>query len=178
MLVASVLCDDPVLYIDDRWLYSQTADLEPIVERKLTSFGPRVIAEGNDLTIVGSGYATLLASQTRDALAKTGVSAEVVDLRVLNPFDPQLVIESVRKTRRLLVVDGGWRTCGMSAEVIASCAEHLPPGTLLAAPERVTLPDAPAPTSRPLEKTYYPDVNLVVARARQIISSESKRLQS
>jgi pyruvate dehydrogenase E1 component beta subunit len=93
-----------------------------------------------------------------------------VDLRVLNPFDSRAVVESVRKTRRLLVIDGGWRSCGMSAEVIASCAESLPPGTLAAAPVRVTLPDAPAPTSRALERFYYPDVDLVVARSRQLVS--------
>lgn len=178
MLVASVLCDDPVVYIDDRWLYSQTAELAPIVERGLTTFAPRVIGEGTDLTIVGSGYATLLALQARDALASNGVSAEVVDLRVLNPFDPTVIVESVRKTRRLLVVDGGWRSCGMSAEVIASCAESMPPGTLLAAPERVTLPDAPAPTSKALEETYYPDVDLVVARSQHVVSRKSKRSHS
>lgn len=173
LLVASVLCDDPVIYIDDRWLYSQTAELEPIVERQLSTFAPRVVAEGTDLTIVGSGYATVLATQARDVLAKKGVSAEVVDLRVLNPFDPHVVVESVRKTRRLLVVDGGWRTCGMSAEVIASCVERLPQGALAAAPVRVTLPDAPAPTSRVLEKIYYPDAELVSSRALQIVSTGS-----
>lgn len=170
MLVASVLCDDPVLYIDDRWLYSQTADLGPIVERPLASFAPQVIGEGADLTIVGSGWATLLALQARDALGSRGVSAEVVDLRVLNPYDSRTVIESVGKTRRLLVIDGGWRTCGMSAEVIAACVEGLPPGLLAAAPGRVTLPDAPAPTSRVLERAYYPDVDLVVSRSLQLVS--------
>ena len=172
MLVASVLCDDPVIYIDDRWLYSQTAELQPIVEKSLSEFAPQVLSQGTDLTIVGSGYATLLALQARDVLAQVGISAEVVDLRVLNPFKPKAVVESVRKTRRLLVVDGSWRTCGMSAEVIASCVESLPSGTLVAAPIRVTLPDAPAPTSRVLEKAYYPDVDLVVARSRQVLSRD------
>jgi pyruvate/2-oxoglutarate/acetoin dehydrogenase E1 component len=169
LLIASVLCDDPVMFIDDRWLYGQTAELGPVVERDLCAEGPRCLGVGSELTIVGSGYATYLAMQARDALATCGVSAEVIDLRVLNPFNPQVVVESVSKTGRLLVVDGSWRTCGMSAEVIAAVAEHLSPASIKAMPRRITLPDAPAPTSRVLEKIYYPDVDQVAAAARSML---------
>ncbi len=170
MLICAVLCDDPVLYIDDRWLYSQTGELAPIVEHDIRAFRPRVLESGSDITIVGCGYSTLLSVRARNVLAQHGVSAEVVDLRVVNPFEPDVVLESVRKTRRLLVVDGGWRTCGMSAEVIASCVEGLSCGTFLSSPARLTLPDAPAPTSRVLEKIYYPDVESVVAKTLQVLS--------
>jgi pyruvate dehydrogenase E1 component beta subunit len=95
--------------------------------------------------------------------------AEVVDLRVLNPLDPTAVVASVRKTGRLLVVDGGWSSCGMAAEVIASVAERLPAGALKKAPVRITLPAAPAPTSRVLEATYYPSVETVVAAAGALV---------
>ena len=170
LLIASVLCDDPVMYIDDRWLYSQTDDLPEVKEIDLRSVGPQCIAVGVDISLVACGYSTLLALQARDQLASHGISAEVVDLRVLNPFDPTAVVESVRKTGRLLVVDGGWRTCGMSAEVIAAVAERLTPGELRAAPRRITLPDAPAPTSRVLEKIYYPDVDQVVLAGRALLA--------
>ena len=169
LLIASVLCDDPVMFIDDRWLYAQTAELGPVVERDLRAEGPRCLSPGSDLTIVGSGYATYLAMQAREALATSGISAEVIDLRVLNPFNPEVIVESVSKTGRLLVVDGSWRTCGMSAEVIAAVAEHLSPGSIKAMPRRITLPDAPAPTSRVLEKIYYPDVDQVAAAARSML---------
>lgn len=169
LLVASVLCDDPVMFIDDRWLYAQTDELGPIVEQDLRAQGPRCLASGSDLTLVGSGYATYLALQARDALAGLGISAEVMDLRVLNPFNPDAIVESVARTGRLLVVDGSWRTCGMSSEVIASVVERLPLGALKALPKRITLPDAPAPTARVLEKIYYPDVNTVVAGARAVL---------
>lgn len=172
LLVASVLCEDPVVYIDDRWLYGQTDELGPIVELDLATIRPKVIRQGTDLTIVGCGYSTMLAVQAAEALARDGVSAEVVDLRVLNPFDPVVVIESLRKTRNLLVVDGGWRTCGMSAEVLAACAEHLEPGSLRSSPCRIALPDAPAPTSGALEKLYYPDAQTVAARALKLVSRQ------
>lgn len=169
LLIASVLSPDPVIYIDDRWLYDQTAELGPVVELDLAREGPRVLAEGSDITIVGSSFATHLSMQTREMLAADGHSAEVVDLRVLNPFQPEVILQSVKKTRRLLVVDGGWRTCGLSAEVLASVVEGVPPESLIRAPVRVTLPDAPAPTSRHLESLYYPDVSRVVTAAYSIL---------
>lgn len=169
LLIASVLCPDPVVYIDDRWLYSQQAELPPIVEVDLRQEGPRLLVRGGDITIVGSGYSALLATQAADHLAGEGVSVEVVDLRVLNPFDPSVIVESVAKTGRLLVVDGGWSTAGFAAEVMASVVERVAPGTLVAPPCRVTLPAAPAPTSRVLEAAYYPTAADVVAGARSML---------
>ena len=157
LLIASVLCDDPVVFIDDRWLYSQTAELGPVCELNLAEVGPRILRSGADVTVVASSYSTLLAMQAAESLAERGIDVEVVDLRVINPFDPIVVNTSVRKTGRLVVVDGSWRTCGLSAEVIASVLEDLPVGALRARPVRITLPDAPAPTARVLEALYYPD---------------------
>ncbi len=174
LLVASVLCKDPVMYIDDRWLYEQEADLPPIVELDLRNEGPKLLVEGSDVTIVGIGYSTLLATQAREILASSGVSAEVVDVRVLNPFNPSVIIRSVEKTRRLLVVDGGWRTAGFAGEVIASVTESLEPGVLTSRPRRVTLPDAPAPTSRVLEKIYYPTSQTVVEEALALFQAVSR----
>lgn len=171
LLIASVLCKDPVVYIDDRWLYAQTDDLGPVVELDLTKEGPRCLAEGNDMTIVASSYSTLLAMQARSELAKRDVSAEVIDLRVINPFDPAIIIESVKKTGRLLVVDGGWRTCGMAGEVIASVSEQLPQGIMKCQPRRITLPDAPAPTSRVLENIYYTTVSQIADTAMLLTRS-------
>jgi pyruvate/2-oxoglutarate/acetoin dehydrogenase E1 component len=170
LLIAAVLSPDPVVYIDDRWLYAQTDDLGPVQELDLALQGPRVLGEGSDITIVGSSYATHLAMQARDALAVAGRSAEVVDLRVLNPFKPEIIRQSVLKTGRLLVVDGGWKTCGMSAEVVAAVMEGLPPQALVCSPVRLTLPDAPAPTSRTLEAMYYPDVSRVVSTALSLFN--------
>jgi len=168
LLIASVLCDDPVMFIDDRWLYDQSDELPPVRELVLAEQGPRCLAPGNDITLVAASYSTRLALDARERLATQGISAEVIDLRVLNPLHADPIVESVSKTRRLLAIDGGWRNCGMSAEVLALVAEKLPPGTLRATPARITLPDAPAPTSRVLEKAYYPDAASVAARAAQL----------
>ncbi|MCX7890848.1 MAG: alpha-ketoacid dehydrogenase subunit beta [Burkholderiales bacterium] len=165
LLVASVLCDDPVVYVDDRWLYGLEEDAAPIAERDLREIGPRVVRDGADVTLVGASYSTHLCLQAAEMLARSGVSAEVVDLRVIAPLDPSAVVASVRKTRRLVAVDGSWSTCGLAGEVIASVVERLEPGVLAAAPARVTLPAASAPTSKPLEDAYYPTVDDVAAAA-------------
>lgn len=174
LLVASVVSNDPVLYIDDRWLYDQEDELGPVVELDLRTQGPKCLIPGTDITIVGAGYGTLLASRASDELRAAGVSAEVVDIRVLNPFDPDVIVSSVRKTKRLLVVDGGWRTAGFAGEVIASTIERIDPSILLTAPRRITLPDAPAPTSRVLEDLYYPTVQTVAQKAAVMLQLQPR----
>lgn len=170
LLIASVLCDDPVMFIDDRWLYDQSAELPPVRELVLAEQKPLCLAPGKDITLVAASYSTRLALDARERLAAQGISAEVIDLRVLNPLDADPIVESVSKTGRLLAIDGGWRNCGMSAEVLARVSEHLPPGSMRATPARITLPDAPAPSSRVLEKAYYPDAAGVAARAAELCS--------
>ena len=165
LLVAAVLSDDPVLYIDDRWLYGLEEELPPVLERDLSREGPRRTRQGDDLTLVGASYSALLCRDAAAHLAARGVESDVIDLRVLNPLDLAPVIDSVRRTGRLLVVDGDWSSCGLAGEIIASVCEAVEPARLRARPVRVTLPPAPAPTSAPLERSYYPTVDDVVERA-------------
>ncbi len=156
LLIASVLCDDPVVYIDDRWLYDEEEPAGPPASERLADIRPRILRAGTDVTLVGSGYSTLLCRQAGEQLARSGIQAEVVDLRVVAPLDVGPVIESVGKTGRLCVVDGSWANCGLAGEVIAAVSERTSPGIFRASPQRVTLPAAPAPTSAALERGYYP----------------------
>lgn len=168
LLISSVLSDDPVLYIDDRWLYERLAELPPIVERPLAAEGPRLIRPGTDVTLVGAGYSAFLCEQAAEVLAAEGVQAAVIDVRVLNPLNPGVIVESVAATGRLVAVDGGWRTAGFAGEIVAVAAEALDTAAWKAPPKRLTLPDAPAPTSRPLEAAYYPKVESVVQAAKAL----------
>lgn len=163
LLIASVLSDHPVLYIDNRWLYEREADLPPSRDVDLEKQGPQILLTGDDVTLVGSGYATWLCEQAAEKLAADGITCEVIDLRVLNPFDGAEIARSVKRTGRLVAVDDGWSTCGLAAEIIASAVERVAPAALKSSPSRVTIPDAPAPTSRVLEDAYYPTAETVVA---------------
>jgi len=169
LLIASVLSGDPVLYIDDRWLYSQEDDLPPIEEFALSEIEPQILRTGGDVTIVASSYSTKLALEAADSLQVQGIEAEVIDLRVLNPFQPRNIVKSVNRTGRLLVVDGGWAPCGMAGEVIASVTERIEPCVLKRSPVRVSLPFASAPTSKLLEQAYYPTAELIVQKAKGLL---------
>ncbi|MHB9111373.1 MAG: alpha-ketoacid dehydrogenase subunit beta [Thermoleophilia bacterium] len=169
LLIASALNPDPVMFIDDRWLYDLEDDLPPVDELILAELGPQILSQGDDITLVASGYSTRLALEAAGQLRTMGIGANVVDLRILNPLYPELIIQYVARTGRLLVVDGGWSTCGMAGEVIASVVERVPVGSLKKAPVRVTLPSAPAPTAKVLEEAYYPTVDTVVTKAKELL---------
>lgn len=156
LLVSAVLCGDPVLYIDDRWLYDEEGDMHEEPDHEAIFRGPAVRRAGEDVTLVAAGYSVSLALSAASELATRGISAEVVDLRVINPLQMGSIVSSVERTRRLVAVDGGWTNCGLAGEIIASVVERVDPRVLLAPPARVTITDAPAPTSRSLEQLYYP----------------------
>jgi len=169
LLIASVLCKDPVMYIDDRWLYDQEDDLPDAIELDLATQRPVVSIIGSDITIVGSGHASLLARQAAEQLEGKGISVEVIDVRILNPFYAEEIIKSVKKTKNLLVIDSGWTSGGFSAEIIAKVVDQLPVNCLNNPPARVALPDAPAPTSRFLERDYYISPNDIVEKVINLI---------
>ena len=165
LLIASVLCCDPVIYIDDRWLYSNEELLQPVVELDLKSQGPMVIKEGTDITFVAAGFSTQLALEASEKLESQNISAEVIDVRVLSPLSPTVILNSVRKTGRIIAIDGGWGPSGFSSEIIAVVTENIDPALLKSSPKRVTLPFAPAPAAPNLEKIYYPTSDDVVRSA-------------
>ena len=88
---------------------------------------------------------------------------------MLNPLHTEVIIESVKKTKNLLVVDSGWTSGGFSAEIIAKVVEQLPVDCLNNPPVRIALPDAPAPTSRVLEKAYYTSTDDLVEATKKIL---------
>lgn len=175
LLIASTLCDDPVLYIDDRWLYETEEEVEAPPELDLPSIAPAVLRAGSAVTLVGAGYSTHLAIQAAQHLAEEeGISCEVIDLRVLNPLNVEPIVRSIRKTRHLLVVDGGWETCGLAHSIIAKTLMEAGPEILATAPRCVTLPPAPAPTSKVLEETYYPTVEDIVENVLSLLQDAKK----
>tara|TARA_B100000886_G_C20377748_1_gene472529 strand:- start:146 stop:1132 length:987 start_codon:yes stop_codon:yes gene_type:complete len=169
MLIASTLSQSPVIYIDDRWLYETSETLDEIKELKINEFNPKIVCNGNDITIISSSYSTHISKEAAKELKKYNISAEVIDLRTLSNLDVSYLIPSIQKTGRLLCVDGGWSTCGVSAEVISSIIEKIQPNVLLDSPKRLTIPFAPAPSSKALEKIYYVSSQDIVDKCISII---------
>lgn len=171
LLIASVLCPDPVVYIDDRWLYEQEDDLPKISELNLADEKPIISIGGDEITIVSSGYTSLLSREAAMKLKNINISAEVIDVRVLNPFYIDDIITSVKKTKNLLVVDSGTISAGFSAEIIAKVVENISIKCLSSMPKRIALPDAPAPTSRFLEDDYYFNSEKIVLEVKKILNT-------
>lgn len=168
LLIAATLSNDPVVYIDDRWLYDDVDEIPPAADLDIRSIEPKILKNGNDITIVSCSYSTKLSLESAELLMKEGISAEVIDLRVLNPINHSVTIHSVKKTGRLVVVDGGWSNCGLAAEVISGVTEAMCPSVWKTSPMRITLPEAPAPTSQALEKIYYIDSNRIADKIRSL----------
>jgi pyruvate dehydrogenase E1 component beta subunit len=166
LLKAAIRDDNPVLFFTDLAL-GYTPGEVPEGDH-IVPLGKAAIArEGRDITIVS--YAKMVGSclQAADALAAQGISAEVIDLRSLKPLDEESILRSVRKTGRLLVVHEASRMCGVGAEISAIVTEQA--FDALKAPIlRLTGPDAPAPSSYPLEQAYLPQPDAIAAAARRI----------
>jgi pyruvate/2-oxoglutarate/acetoin dehydrogenase E1 component len=168
LLVASVEDDNPVVYIDDRWLYEQSEEVPE--ELYTVPIGKGVIRRnGTDVTIAATSYMVHQAIRAAENLAKNGIDAEVLDLRSLKPLDEELLLASVRKTRRLVVADAAWKTCGIAAEISARIAEKDELKSLRAPIVRVALPDTPAPASSALEKVYYPSAEKIMIAVRKVL---------
>jgi len=168
LMIAAIEDDNPVVYMDDRWLYN----LEGEVPEEIYSvpIGKGIIRrEGKDVTLVANSYMVVESMKAAEDLEREGIDLEVIDLRSVKPLDETLLFESIKKTGRLVIADGGWKTCGMAAEISALISENI--FNVLKAPiMRVTLPDAPAPASRTLEKEYYPTSKKIAHAVKSILS--------
>lgn len=168
LLVASINDDNPVIYIDDRWLYNLEGDVPE--EIYTVPIGKGIIHRpGKDISLVATSYMVNEANKAAECLEKEGIDVEVIDLRSLKPVDEKLLFDSVKKTGRLIIADGGWKTCGVGAEISALVTENA--FKYLNGPiVRVSLPDAPAPASSVLEKAYYPTSDDIVSAAKYLIN--------
>jgi pyruvate dehydrogenase E1 component beta subunit len=168
LMIAAIRDDNPVVYIDDRWLYAVDDEVpEEIYEIPIGK--AMVRREGKDVTIVATSYMVLNALQAAEALASNGIGAEVLDLRTIKPIDRGLLTASAKKTGRVVVADGGWKTYGVAAEISSLVSEEAF-GYLKAPVVRVTVPDVPAPASSVLERIYYPDSEKIVQAAKRTLS--------
>ena len=166
--------DDPVVYMFHKrlmglgWMPSPDGPKTGVPEDDYTiPFGSAdVKREGVDATVVTLGLHVHRALDAAENLDEDGINAEVIDLRTLTPLDTETVLESVRKTGRLVVVDEDYRSYGVTAEIVARAAEDALAD--LDAVERVALPDVPIPYSRPLENEVLPGADDITTAVRSV----------
>ncbi len=167
MLVAAIRDDNPVIFIEHRWLYDVVGEV-PEKNDDVGLEGARVIHPGSDVTVVGTSWMNVEAVKAAEILKKHGVSVEVVDARSIAPFDSNTVIESVRKTRHCVVADNDWIHCGFSAEVAATVYETCMK-ELNAPIRRIGFAPTPCPCTRPLENEFYSNSTDIIRAVEDLL---------
>lgn len=167
LLKTAIRGDNPVFFCEHKLLYSMEGEVPE--EEYTVPFGVAdVKREGSDLTIVATLYMVHKALNAAEELEAEGVSVEVVDPRTLTPLDKQAIINSVKKTGRLVVVSEDCKTAGVSAEIAAIVAEEAI--DYLDAPiKRVAALDTPIPFSPPLEQFVIPNEKTIIKAVKEII---------
>ncbi|KVD88285.1 pyruvate dehydrogenase [Burkholderia ubonensis] len=167
MLAPALADPDPVLIFEHAGLYNMEGDLPDLDGVDIRS--AKVRRPGKDVVILAYGGSLPKALDAADALAADGISAEVIDLRVLRPLDDATIIASVAKCRRAVIVDECWRSASVAAEIIARIVEQAF-YELDAPPARVCAEDVPIPYARHMEDAALPQVDKIVTAVKQLFS--------
>jgi pyruvate/2-oxoglutarate/acetoin dehydrogenase E1 component len=168
LLKAAIRDDDPVLFFEHKFLYRRIKDDVPDDDYIVPLGKAALRREGKDLSILTFGAMVHTALEAADRLAKDGVEAEVIDLRSLAPLDREAILASVSKTSRALLLHEATLTGGIGGELAAIIAEDA--FEYLDAPiKRVASADTPVPYSPPLEAAFLPNVEKVVAAAKELV---------
>ena len=157
LLRAAIQDNNPVMFLEPRILYAERGEVDTSL--KMTIGEARVLQEGTDITVVSLGN---MVNVAREAIAESGISAELIDLATLVPWDRQTVLTSVKKTGRLIVVEESPWSGGWGSEII-SYATAQAFSALKCAPVRITAPDVPVPYNGTLEARYVPTASTVAA---------------
>jgi pyruvate dehydrogenase E1 component beta subunit len=170
LLIAAIRDPDPVIFLEPARAYRAVRQEVPENGYTVEIGKARIEAEGDELTLVSYGAQMIEARLARAALAAEGRSVELIDLRTIYPFDSDTIVESVRKTGRLLAVHEGPQTFGVAAEIMATVMERAF-DRLEAPPARLTGPDVVYPMPRG-ERHYLITADRVLAEARKVLSYE------
>jgi pyruvate dehydrogenase E1 component beta subunit len=170
LLLSSIFDENPVLFLEHRWLHNQEEDV-PDKDFRIPIGKANIIKSGNDITIVAMSYMNTEAIKAIDYLQSKGISCELVDLRSVNPIDWNTIFKSVIRTGRLLVLDTGAETGSLAGEIIAKVSTELFTN-LISAPCRICLPDSPVPASFALTKDFYPTSFEIAKKVCSILGEE------
>lgn len=168
MLKASIRDNNPVLFLENLALYNARGEV-PDDDYTLPLDKADIKREGTDISIISHSRGVTMALDAATKLEQEGISVEVVDLRSLRPLDYDTIVNSVKKTNRAMTVEEGWPTYGVGAEIVASLTDRA--FDYLDAPiKRVGGEEVPTPYSKTLERAAMPDVDKVIACAREVLA--------
>jgi len=170
LLISAIEDNNPVIFLEHRWLHNTYGEV-PEKSYSLPIGKAKIVRKGKDVTLISASHMTLEALQAAELLSKSQIEAEVLDLRSIKPLDVSAIIESVKKTGRVIVADPGWTSFGLAAEIISLISENVF-SALKQPPLRIAYPDTPVPTSWKLTQHYYPRPIDIVNAARKLMGQE------
>lgn len=176
LMIRAIRDDDPVVYIFHKWTMGlpfigcpETAVTHVPAEPYEIPFGrARIVKEGRDVTVIATGLMVHKALKAAEKLREENISVEVIDPRSLVPLDTKSIIDSVKKTGRVLVVDEDYLSYGVTGEIIAIIAERAF-DYLKAPPERLAVPDVPIPYNRALEDFIIPSTEKIIEKVKRLV---------
>src|SRR5206468_6292377 len=167
LLKSAIRDPNPVIFLEHELVYGESFAVPEDPEFLVPIGKARIARAGDQVTITAFSRMVKLALQAAEELEKTGISAEIIDLRSLRPFDVETVVASVKKTNRIVSVEEGWPFAGIGSEIAAIVMEEC--FDWLDAPlKRVTSKDVPLPYAANLEQLALPQVEDIVAAAREV----------
>jgi pyruvate dehydrogenase E1 component beta subunit len=167
LLKAAIRNPNPIIFLENEILYGHSFPVPKLEDYVLPIGHARIAREGTDVTIVSFSMGMSYALKAAEELAKDNISAEVIDLRTLRPMDTETIVNSVKKTGRVVTVEEGWQQSGIGAEIAARIMEQA--FDYLDAPvARVSAKDVPLPYAANLEKLALPSVAEVIAAAKAV----------
>lgn len=162
----------PVVMLEHRLLYEiEFKDHEAPPSHPI--FGSRLDRDGSNVTIVATSVMVLEARRAADHLQKNGVSVEIIDLHSVSHYDSKMILESVKKTGRLLIADTSWSQYGVAAEISRLIASHNP-GLLKEPIRSVGMAPSSCPTAKSLEDVFYPDVRVLVSEVLALLPEQAE----
>ncbi len=170
LLLESIFDDNPVLFIQHRWLHGMQGYV-PSDFYKIPLGKAHRIRKGSSVTIVGMSIMTIEAIRASNFLSTYGVSCDIIDLRTIYPIDWPTIFESVSKTGRLLTLDNGHTTGSIAGEIIAKVSMELWK-KMKSAPQRLAMPDFPEATSFALTKNYHIRAEHIVSKVSEMLNKE------
>ena len=166
-LIEAIRDNNPVIYVEHRLLHFQKGFV-PKESYTVTPGKARITVKGDDITLIGISYMQLECLRAQAYLQSVGISTEVIDPIWLSPLDMDTIVDSVRKTGKLMVVDNGWTTCGAGAEIISQVLERLQ-GKRAIRVHRMGFADVTCPPTPKLEKLFYPNGRTIAQSAYNLV---------
>ncbi len=173
-MIAAIRDNNPVIFIEHRLLYSVDGYV-PYQSYEVPFGKARVLQEGDDVTIVAISHMVMEALRARKHLEKIGIFAEIIDPISLWPLDMETIMQSVRKTGKLLIVDNAWLTCGASSEILTQVYEICrKSGEKVPEMARMGFAFTTCPTTRPLENEFYPNSRTISSKVYEMVKGQGQ----